>query len=235
MPLVFSPNSTQHLQLNCAWSCINVILSISTSSGNYCDVDISPDTFHMYLFQNVVVSSFHQPTSLFSLPAEDDIGTNFFFSQISVNSMFRYHSTLDVQKLTGLDGLSTWFLKEIAAKIAVALTHLYNLLLQQGVVWRHGNSPTSLWCRWVSPQMINQITGLVVSVVAKILEKIYGMIICIAMFYMSLNSRYLSITYSIDMANSCIFNNILTKLSVAVIATVIMHSVITCLVIMRNK
>ena len=78
---------------------------MSTSSVNYCDVDISPDTLHTF-FQNVAVSSSHQPVSLFSLLTEDDVGTNFFFGHISADSVFRHHSTLDVQKLTGLGDLS---------------------------------------------------------------------------------------------------------------------------------
>ena len=48
--------------------------------------------------------------------------------------MFRYLSALDVCKSAGPDGLSAQFLKEIAAEIAVALAHLCNLSLKQGIV-----------------------------------------------------------------------------------------------------
>ena len=45
-----------------------------------------------------------------------------------------YH--LRTLKSTGQDGLSASFLRKVAVEIAVPLTHLFNLSLQQGIVLR---------------------------------------------------------------------------------------------------
>ena len=87
--------------------------------------------------------------------------------------------------------MSPWFLKEIAAEIAVALIHQYNLSLQQGIVprvWKQ--SHITLVYKVGSADDTSNYRMSVLSVVTKILEKIYGMIIRI--LFISFNSRYLS-------------------------------------------
>ena len=98
----------------------------------------------------------------------------FSFNEISEDTVFRHLCSLDVSKSTGPDGLSAHYLKEIAVEIVVPLTYLYNRSLQQGIVpqvWKR--SHITLVHKGSSldePSNFRPIS--VVSVVAKILEKI---------------------------------------------------------------
>jgi len=124
-------------------------------------------------FQNIAVGSSHQPATSFILP-DDDTDSGFSFNEISVDTVFKHLSSLDVHKSTGPDGLSARYLKEIAVEIVVPLTYLYNKSLQQGIVpqaWKQ--SHITLVHKGGSldePSNFRPIS--VVSVVAKILEKI---------------------------------------------------------------
>ena len=80
---------------------------MSTSSPASFDVSIPLDTLNNF-FQTVAVTPSHQPTRCFVLP-DDDSGAGFSFSDISVDTVFRHLSTLNVQKSAGPDGLSARF------------------------------------------------------------------------------------------------------------------------------
>ena len=77
-------------------------------------------------------------------------------------------------KVNGPDGLSARFLREVAVEIATPLAHLYNLSLRQGIVplaWKQSHiTPIHKGGSTDDPSNYRPIA--VVSVVAKILEKI---------------------------------------------------------------
>ena len=98
------------------WSRINIVLNRSTSPLASYDASIPPDTLNNF-FQTVAVTPLHQPARRFVLPDDDHSGGGFSFNGISVDTVFRHLSTLDVQKSAGPDGLSACFLKEIAVEL----------------------------------------------------------------------------------------------------------------------
>ena len=59
---------------------------------------------------------------------------NFSFSIMSEDQIFKYLSTLNVNKSTGLDGIPSNVVRDSATIIACPLTHIINLSLIQGVV-----------------------------------------------------------------------------------------------------
>ena len=134
---------------------------------------IPPDILNNF-FQTVAVTPLHQPARRFVLPDDDHSGGGFSFNDISVDTVFRHLSTLDVRKSAGPDGLSAHFLKEIAVEIAAPLAHLYNLSLQQGIVphaWKQSHiTPVHKGGSTDDPSHYRPIA--VVSVIAKVLEKI---------------------------------------------------------------
>ena len=105
---------------------------------------------------------------------DDDSGTGFSFSDISVDTVFRNLSTLGIQMSAGPDGLSAHFFREIAVEIAAPLTRLYNLSLQRGIVpraWKQSHiTPVHKGDSTDDPSHYRPIA--VVSVVAKVLKKI---------------------------------------------------------------
>ena len=88
-----------------------------------------------------------------------------------MDTVFGLLSSLDAQKSTGPDGLSARYLKEIAVEI---VTHLYNMSLKEGIIpqdWKQSHiTPVHKGGNFDDPSNYRPIS--VVSVVAKILEKI---------------------------------------------------------------
>ena len=134
---------------------------------------ISSDVLNKF-FQNVAVSPSHQPANSFSLLTADNNESSFSFSEVSVDTVLRLLSSLNVQKSTGPDGLSARYLKEIAVEIVTPLIHLYNMSLKGGIIpqdWKQSHiSPVHKGGNFDDPSIYRPIS--VVSVVAKVLEKI---------------------------------------------------------------
>lgn len=169
---IFCTKSHPHVAAQ-LWSRINVVLNRSTLPPASFDASIPLDTLNSF-FQTVAVTPHHQPARCFVLPDNNISGAGFSFDDISVDTVFRHLSSLDVRKSAGPNGLSARFLKEIAVEIAAPLAHLYNLSLQQGIVpreWKQSHiTPVHEGGSTDDPSHYRPIA--VVSVVAKVLEKI---------------------------------------------------------------
>ena len=87
-----------------------------------------------------------------------------------MRSRWTQYLSLDVHKFTGPEGLSAHYLKKVAVEIVVPLTFLYKKSLQQGIVPQALSSPIHKSGSVDEPSNFRPIP--VVSVVAKILEKI---------------------------------------------------------------
>ena len=117
---------------------INGVLNRSTSPTR-ADVSISPEVLNDF-FQNIAVGSSHQPATSFILP-DDDTDSGFSFNEISVDTVFKHLSSLDVHKSTGPDGLSARYLKEIAVEMLYLLLICIISHYNKELCHKHGSSP----------------------------------------------------------------------------------------------
>ena len=124
--------------------------------------------------QSVAITTQHHPAEDYDIPLCEDVGNGFMFAKIDYATVLTRLSSLDVEKSTGSDQLSSRFLKEVASEIVVPLTNLFNYSLQHAVVplaWKRSHiTPVFKGRAPNDPSNYRPIA--VVPVVAKILEKI---------------------------------------------------------------
>ena len=112
------------------WKCVNSVIGHDKSHMTGLPQSILLDVINDF-FQSVAISAQHLPAEASS---SENISDQFMFNQIDNSTVFAHLPSLDVRKSTGLDDLSSRFLKEVANKIAEPLTSLLNYSLQQKVV-----------------------------------------------------------------------------------------------------
>ena len=112
------------------WYCINNVLGCSSSPNS--SNSTSSDCINEFS-QTVAITSQHQSTNSFCyIPSGNDNG--FSFNEITVPAVLSHINKLDVKKSTGPDSLSATFLKEVANKIAIPLTKLFDQSQKDGIV-----------------------------------------------------------------------------------------------------
>ena len=151
------------------WCGVNDIIGRRTSPPSAANADLSPDLLNNF-FSTVAISDRHQPATCSTPPSCTK--PHFILHQ----SLLRLHKHLNIRKSTGPDGLSSFFLKEVAVEIAEPLTKLYNISLQSGCIpleWKHCNV-TSVHKSGPQQDPSNFRPILVVPVIAKTMEKIFA-------------------------------------------------------------
>ena len=74
----------------------------------------------------MVIGAQHHPAGDYHISLNDSVGDKFIFAMIDDSTVFTHLSSLDVEKVTGPDQLSSRFLKEVASEIVIPLTNLFN-------------------------------------------------------------------------------------------------------------
>ena len=175
---------------------------------SHCDgvtCPLSPERVNNF-FQNVAISCDHQPACNF-IPPSPSINAvwSFEFSSINLSTVLLLHGRLDTRKAMDPDGISARFLREVAAEIAQRLIILYNKSLETGVIpsdWKLCNvTPVHKSGSVNDPSNYRPIS--VVSVFAKLLEKIVASQLSDYFETNHLLSDYQGLTVEVNLLNSC--------------------------------
>ena len=121
----------------------------------------------------MAITTQHHPAEDYDISSREDVGNKFMFAKIDYATVLTHLLSLNVEKSTGSDQLSSRFLKEVASKVVVPLTNLFNYSLQHKAVplaWKRSHI-TPVFKDGAPNNPFNYRPIAVVPVVAKILEK----------------------------------------------------------------